>query len=129
MGKTDVWSLAVTIYQLFLGCFPYPGVPGPTRYKKMKHQIIEGIPKPPYRPARGVSLAKSALSLVEVLLVRESSERLSAAQALDHDFVRVADADFNKSLGLSQSSSTVIGTVGTRSSDGSSTSTEAPDAL
>jgi len=80
--KTDIWSLGVTLYDLLLGCFPYPGV----ECDDVKEHIIQGVPPPAYEAINGAcTLSKPFEALIQSCLNRQAGQRLSSLQALRHE--------------------------------------------
>jgi serine/threonine protein kinase len=81
--KADVWSLAVMVYALVFGRFPY--TPKMQNAKAMKQAIVDGTPEPNFKPFREIeedAISPEAMSFVQTLLQRDHTNRPSADQAL-----------------------------------------------
>merc|ERR1719174_1690313 len=81
--KSDVWSLAVMVYALVFGRFPY--TPKMQNAKAMKQAIVDGTPEPNFKPFREIeedAISPEAMSFVQTLLQRDHTNRPSADQAL-----------------------------------------------
>jgi|Transcript_105626 serine/threonine protein kinase len=84
--KADVWSLAVLVYALLFGNFPY--MPKEQSSKGMKAAIIEGTPAPKFEPVSKSTKENAnfrtdnAVSFAKTLLNRDPEQRTSAPEAL-----------------------------------------------
>jgi len=97
--KTDIWSFGVTAYLLLYGTFPYmPENPGE---RDMKRTIGLGYPVPTFRPSHmcdGINVSDSAGKFLRLLLQREPRRRLSAKDALKHQWLALASSTPKPSL-------------------------------
>lgn len=75
----DIWSLAVTIYVLLFGTFPYESKDGTT--EGMRKAIVEGD-TPTFEP-EGRRKAPETCALVRALLARKADRRPSSEKALN----------------------------------------------
>lgn len=84
--KTDVWSVGVTTYVLFLGDFPY--IPESKDPEAMKRCIAVGQPAPTFRSAvPGIGPSQGATDFVASLLQRRPGSRPSAGDALKQPYM------------------------------------------
>jgi serine/threonine protein kinase len=91
-AKADVWSLAVVVYVLIFGVFPY--MPEKQSSKAMKVAIIEGATLPSFRPKEQRSNApnahvrsEQAVSFVKSLLQRKPDQRPTAEESLQSQWI------------------------------------------
>lgn len=88
--KTDIWSLAATMYVALFGCYPYQPQ-NPTR-ERITKAIVNGVPAPNFTVMNSSAPQDEprdgAAAFVRALLVRDPLYRFSAPQALKLRFIR-----------------------------------------
>ena len=82
LAPADMWALGISVYRLLLGFFPYVGSSIPHLMETItKHEFdwshIQGT----------VHCSPSLISLLQGLLEKDPSKRLTASQALEHPFL------------------------------------------
>lgn len=92
--KCDLWSCGVILYVLFTQIPPFPG----DSEKEIISNVVKGEYDTDFGPFRKCS--KEILSLLEGLLCKDPSKRLSAEMALEHPFFKKfkAKENFNQIL-------------------------------
>ncbi|KAK9792679.1 hypothetical protein WJX73_008910 [Symbiochloris irregularis] len=83
-NRVDIWALGVTIYELLTGHLPFEGADK----AEVKRSITEGRLRP-----LPLSLSSAAIDLVVCMLEPDPNRRPSAAELLQHPFVRRYLAD------------------------------------
>jgi len=79
--KTDVWSIGVIAYVLYLGKFPYQ--PTESVAKAMKAAIRMGTPRPNFEPSSGLpEVSTRAKDFLKEIFDRAPTTRVSADQLL-----------------------------------------------
>lgn len=74
----DMWSMGIIIYQMLCGNFPFNG-------KNIEHDINE-TPVTFYPGFGWDNISRSAKDLVFLLLDKNSGSRITASQALNHEW-------------------------------------------
>lgn len=87
--EVDLWSFGVIMYVLFYGTFPY--MPRQKTSTQMKAVIKEGKKLPAFAPVRSTPalqpMSLVAEEFVRLLLNREQLDRITAAEALQLNFI------------------------------------------
>ena len=87
MKESDMWSAGVVLYIMLVGFPPFWTQPlFDEGHRKLKSRIIDGTFSMP--PSYWDMVSKEAKDLVLKLLQTDASKRLTAEQALDHDWIR-----------------------------------------
>jgi len=84
---SDIWSFGLIMLELIMGQYPYPNA---TNYFQLLSNIMDGeVPKVPEE----VDLSKELRDFVSLCLSKEPSKRPTAAELLDHPWMKQYDAD------------------------------------
>jgi len=82
LKKSDMWAVGVITYYLICGYFPFRGKSKKDVLAKIRASISAPIRYPP-----GVHLSDTCKDFIEKLLTYNPKERLSARDALQHDWI------------------------------------------
>uniref|UniRef100_A0ACD5X417 Uncharacterized protein n=1 Tax=Avena sativa TaxID=4498 RepID=A0ACD5X417_AVESA len=85
----DIWSLGVTVLELFLGHRPILPAEERPSWKMLRDAICEG--EPPSVPENAAAASEELRRFVEACLHKDPRRRATAAQLLDHPFVASRD--------------------------------------
>ena len=82
--KADIWSLGIIAIECALGHHPYTRSDGPPPplFEIMQRVVVEDVPLPPV-----TGLSPQCEDFIRKCLHKDESQRLSADQALEHDFL------------------------------------------
>lgn len=104
-AKTDIWSLGVIAYVIFVGTYPYGKAE--RNAQRMKLAIAAGVPRPTFAPkasamfARKMPISASGVALLKTRLSREQIIRPSAQAVLHHPwFVMTRHGELQSSVSL-----------------------------
>lgn len=87
--KCDIWGLGVIMFILLSGTPPFNGEDD----NEIMNAVIKG--KYEYKQKKWANVSEEAKSLIDQMLIKKPSERISAQEALDHEwFETVLDEDF-----------------------------------
>lgn len=79
--KIDIWSMGVVLYIMLSGKVPFPGRTEP----EIIHNVIKGVFHFNH-PAFG-SVSEECKDLIKNCLVKDSKQRYSATDALNHSWI------------------------------------------
>eukprot|EP00186_Timspurckia_oligopyrenoides_P000433 CAMPEP_0182442264 /NCGR_PEP_ID=MMETSP1172-20130603/1199_1 /TAXON_ID=708627 /ORGANISM="Timspurckia oligopyrenoides, Strain CCMP3278" /LENGTH=685 /DNA_ID=CAMNT_0024637025 /DNA_START=161 /DNA_END=2221 /DNA_ORIENTATION=- len=85
--KVDVWALGVTMYRLISGEYPFDG----ETVTDVIHAVQEGCVR--FAHPRFAVLSNSAMDLLSKMLEPNASHRISAEDALRHEWVEASERD------------------------------------
>ena len=81
-NKCDVWSIGVIVYMILSGSPPFPGQNDQEIINRIKSTEVS------FEGPRWLGISKDAKDYISLLLTREPKMRPSAAQAMDHPWLR-----------------------------------------
>lgn len=89
--KADVWALGITLVAMLIAAFPYDDAE-PTTMEGLERSIFRSQQSYPWRHAKCVRpflsfLSKDCISLIDGVLERDPSKRLTVEQILAHPWV------------------------------------------
>lgn len=100
-NKFDMWSLGIILYVILVGDFPFKGRDLNNLYKNIKTQPIN------YNIKELSNVSETCKDLLNKLLEKDSTLRLSSEEALKHDWFKDAHNNIDELIDFNNSKNVV----------------------